>query len=189
MRRILTLTAPMLAMVLATATGCAPTGGQISPCPAGDEECFALWNGCRPIQPVATIAHLDEGVGGRISTRLTSSVEELLRASGIETGLFFEDPLEMLEVAVNVDQTTYSVEIAFWKSDLRDPRLSNDRHGSARTWPRASVIITGPWSDEDIDGSGALVSFTIQGVTDRFINEYLEVNAPACAARRDGGER
>ena len=191
MRRILTLTAPMLAMVLATATGCAPAGGQFPPCTAEDEKCFALWNSCMPIAVAATAWEQgtdDEAMENEVSAAISRFVVGRLQASGITT---VETSPEVLAVSTELAGTVYSVDIDFWKSGLRDPRLSDDRSGLASTWPRGGGQgFIGPTNWEDESGaSTALILLTVQALVDGFINEYLEVNAPACAALRDGGER
>ena len=148
-------------VVLATATGAA---GQ--ECEAGVEGCFQFWTGCTPIWVSVSI---DENTIGVRQANAEDAVESRLRAAGLYT----EDPPPAGELALSVDFTdSGAVNIV-----LEFIKFVRDDYGfrwPATTWQRNPF------------GTARRASEVMEAVRqrlDEFMNEFLRVNAPACAAR------
>ena len=160
--RLRTVAAALL--VLATATGAA---GQ--ECEAINSSCFELWIGCGDID---TLVVVDENTIGVREADVENAVESRLRAAGVYTANLMDSDAA-LEVDVRfTDSGAFDVRLQFRKPGLRD------EYGfmwSPPSWSRDTFGTHG--------GRASEVMEPLRRFLDEFMNDYLRVNAPACAAR------
>ncbi len=130
---------------------------------------FKLWNECRPIEleiaslpnDAAEIDLTEERVGTIVRSRLRVA---RIYKDGISSTLPF------LFVAVNVVGQAYNVNFTFHKP-VTD--LASNEQGFASTW---NIRGTGTHGR----GGGGFILQYVSEHTDKFIDEYLRVNAEAC---------
>ena len=184
--RLRTVAAAAL-VVLATATGAAGQDRAGEPlrlrasdilagleCTAEGQDCFALWTGCGDLD---TFVFVGENTIGVREADVENAVASRLRAAG----LYSEDPAAAIGVLlVDVsftDSLAFNANLEFGKLNLRD------RYGFAGI---ASTWTSGAFGTHGGRASGVMER--VRRFLDQFMNDYLRVNAPACAARR-GSER
>ena len=179
MRKVLMPAAAALMAAALAVAGCAPESDQFPPCPGEDIECFALWSGCRTFALWVEVEYYGgpgEDAVGLSRADVQYAVERRLQASGIRVA---EEPRgggEILQVFVRISGPSFSVDVGFYKSHLRDYRLSDDdRSGVARTWPTSSGVVGGLHFDD-----AAFVIGIVHRRLDVFLDEWQPVNMPAC---------
>ena len=134
-----------------------------------DIERFQLWNGCRPIGLV--VENLLDGSTARDIGLTKAAVSIAARNRLRAAQLYSESPIEKawLYVNVHVYRSAFSVKVGYFKT-VSD--LATKAEGPAITWWRA---ILGKY----LYGSDFILS-NVSRYTDKFIDEYLRVNADSC---------
>ena len=169
------------AVVLATATGAA---GQ--ECEAGERDCFRFWTGCNEIGlmglnatlgEVVPLVRVGDNIIGVREADVVNAGEFRLRAAGLYTEARSATGELVLHVRF-LGTRTFDVGLSFLKRTLRDEYGFT---GRAVTWTNSTLGTHG--------GSAAFVMEEVRRLLDEFMNAYLRVNAPACAARRQDGQR
>ena len=127
---------------------------------------FQLWNACEPIYLLVESPSDDDVKLGLTHEGITTTVRSRLRAARLYRGSR-RDP--HLYVNVNRVGVGFSVSLEFRKAFF--DRIS-DRAGSATTW---NTSVTGQSRRTDY------ILSSISQLTDKFIDEYLRVNEPACS--------
>ena len=126
---------------------------------------FELWNDCRPIDLVA-----ERAIGGVSGIGLTErAVAAALRAKLGAAGIYDPEGLAYLDVRASVVGPAFHVSVEFRKR-LRDP--ASGEEGLAATWISGSTGTHGGDSD--------YILASISEHADRFVRQYLRVNAAAC---------
>lgn len=126
---------------------------------------FELWNDCRPIDLVA-----ESATGGTPGIGLTErAIAAALRAKLGAAGIYDPEGLAFLDVRANVVGPAFHVSVEFRKR-LRDPASGED--GLAATWISGSTGTHG--------GNPHYILKSISEHADRFVQQYLRVNAAAC---------
>ncbi len=129
---------------------------------------FELWNDCKPMRLVVEDLHEDAAEIGLTEAAIETAVRSRLRAAR----LYHDKPGAYLYVNVNVVgnevSNAFSTEIEYRK---RMMDFASGEAGTASGWSVGSTGISG--------GSGFILSSVSQR-TDKFIDEYLRVNADAC---------
>lgn len=138
---------------------------------AADLDRFRLWNDCRAMNLVIEGLPAGGAAIGLTNEAVAAAVRSKLRAARLyEAG---EDPyLPYLYVQVNVFETAFGVRVEYRKV-VAD--VASDQIGFGATW-RVGRLGTHGWDP----------AFVLSGVSqsmDEFIDEYLRVNADACARR------
>lgn len=188
--RAKTTTAALL--VLATATGAA---GQ--ECEAGRFNCFWFWNNCAPIADYILVPNNPTGLQ---RADVVNAVVSRLRAAGVYAD-DIGDSAGTLSLTIRFNSargpadddahddpafarysgltpwTRFTVEMDFAK-DLRDLH-GNTMMARARSWEYSG----------NHNGRASEVMEAVRQRLDEFMNEFLRVNAPACAAWRQEGQR
>ena len=131
-----------------------------------DIDKFALWNKCKPVWLLVEGLSEDADKIDLKKENLAVTVRSRLRGARIYTGGAVSP---YLYVAVSVVGKGFSINLELNKF-VHDP-LSG-QSGIASTWLSGG---TGTHADD----SGYILS-AVAGYTDKFIDEYLRVNAPAC---------
>ena len=152
----LTLPALALALVLAVPAGAAE---EIT-----DRDRFKLWNNCKPMDLVVESLDKDLDIGLTTEAILVA-VRSRLRAAR----LYEADAFPYLYVNVSGLSLAFVIQI-YYKRWLADPASGNA--GFASTWNRSAVGTHG--------GNPGYILSGVSRYTDRFIDEYLRVNADAC---------
>ena len=137
--------------------------------------CFALWIGCGDIDADVSVGENTIGVR---EGDIQNAVESRLRAAGVlYTDMDFRQARGSsgdLSMTVSFTDTgAFFVELRFTKSFLSDTYGFNAF--GVPTWQRDTFGTHG--------GSAAFVMEAVRRFLDEFMNEFLRVNAPACAAR------
>ncbi len=134
-------------------------------------EHFKLWNECGSVYLVVESLNNDAAEIGLTKERIETAVRSRLRAARIYGGGVFDavywDPLIYVNVAVANSAFSVRLDFVKWVTDF-----VSDEPGSAHTWQTGSI---GMHSQD--------ASYILQSVsqhTDKFIDEYLRVNAEAC---------
>ena len=130
-----------------------------------DTDRFELWNGCGTVRLAVRNLSDDAGEIGLTRDAVTTAARSRLRGARIYDGE--ADPY--LSVSVHVAGSAFSMDIRFNKPVTDD----SGRRGFAATW---SIESTGT---HGVGGADRILSWIAQD-TDRFIDEYLRVNADAC---------
>jgi len=144
---------------------------------------FQLWNDCKPVDLVVSLSiqdPLNDSTGtGLTEDRIRTAIESRLRAARIYTGSYFDLDADVdyngggiLIVGLDSVGVGFSITILFAMPVYR-PDI--DEYGAGILWLDGVTGTSGILGD----GSG----FVLQSVTeqtDKFINEYLRVNAEAC---------
>lgn len=138
---------------------------------ATDLDRFRLWNDCRAMNLVIEGLPADGAGIGLTNEAVAAAARSRLRAARLyEAG---EDPyLPYLYVQISVFENAFSVRVEYRKV-VAD--VASDQIGFGGTW-RVGRLGTHGWSP----------AFVLSGVSqsmDEFIDEYLRVNADACARR------
>ena len=150
-------------LVVASLLAISPTA---SASEVSDYDRFGLWNGCLPTDLVVEGLGKDEANIGLTKEAITVAVQSRLRGAR----LFEADhQFTYLYVNVHVVGRAYSIHFAYNKW-LEDP-LSGEK-GFAMTWYSGSTGTHG-------EDSGYILS-SVSRHADRFIDEYLRVNAEFC---------
>lgn len=133
---------------------------------------FQLWHYCDPTDLVVEDLHKDAADIGLTKEAITIAVRSRLRAARLydadavfSSGVVFSN----LYVSVGVAGQAYTINVTYQKW-LKDP--VSDEEGFAATWNSGSVGTHG-------ENSSHILS-RISQHTDRFIDEYLRVNADTC---------
>ena len=147
---------------------------------------FDLWNGCERVGLlVEGLPDRARKIGLREAT-IETTVRSRLRGARIYTDRLIAP---YLYVNVNVGGPAYTVTVQFERKVMvllpATPKGTGDLTGQAPTWQTASMGTHG--------GTAAFVLSSVAQDVDRFIDEYLRVNADACDAieriRRGDTER
>jgi len=128
-------------------------------------ERFELANACEPIALIVEELDREERAIGLTQAAIATTVRSRLRAAR----LYEARPGPFLYVYVNVFGSAFSVRVAFNKM-LFDP-ISGLKFG-ATTWQDSAT-------GEGREVADLILSWIGQS-TDRFLDAYLRVNAPAC---------
>ena len=161
------LPAVALALVLAAPSGAAEKVTKL--------DRFQLWNGCRPVDLVVEGLPDDAGKIGLRKEDIETAVRARLRGARI----YEENARSYLYVNINVLSPAFGVLVEFkrhvevllpfWvKPEGMDPLT-----GYATGWNLGSIGVHGA------AGSGYVLS-AVARHTDKFIDEFLRVNADAC---------
>ena len=171
MRR-LTLPAVALSLMLAAPASAAEKATKIDQFELKMDQ-FELWNGCLPVSLV--VERLPERARkiGLRKEDIATAVRSRLRGARI----YDESANPYLYVNVNVGGGAFSIAVHFERrTQVVLPHLvrSNPLSGYASTWRRGELGVSGK--------PGFILSSVAQH-TDKFIDEYLRVNADACEKR------
>lgn len=132
-----------------------------------DRDKFKLWNGCKPVSLIVEDLSEDAHKIDLKKEDIAVTVRSRLRGARIYTDDAYIIPY--VYVVVSVVGQAFSIHLEMNKF-VYDP-LSR-QSGIASTWPSGG---TGTHADD----SGYILS-AVAGYTDKFIDEYLRVNASAC---------
>lgn len=132
---------------------------------AGSQDRFQLFAGCRPMGLV--VENLPKGAAEIGLTRAT--IETAVRSRLRAARLYSDGASPWLYVQVNLAGQAYNISIQYNKW-VRD--TVSGEGGTAVTWDIGSTGTHGR-------SSGYILSFVSQHM-DKFIDEYLRVNASAC---------
>ena len=156
MRR-LTLPTLALAIGLASPAGAAETVTQ--------RDRFELWNGCRPMGLIVeNLSKAATDIG------LTTTAIEVAARSRLRSARLYADASEpLLWISVTAVSTAHAVIVGYHKW-VKDE--ASDITEIAMTWFVGSAGLHGR--------SAPNVLSVVTGFTDKFIDEYLRVNADAC---------
>ena len=160
-------------LVLATATGAAGqprcTADEVTDRPSWD--CFYLWTGCGDISVIVLV---DENTIGVRHADVENAVESRLRAAGV-----YADNRNNRRATLTVF-THFTASGAFFVEMWFTRRgVLHDEYGfwgNSPTWHGNAYGIHG--------GRASEVMEAMRQRLDEFMNNYLRVNAPACAARQ-----
>ena len=125
---------------------------------------FQLGNVCEPVDLIVEAIDRNEKAVGLTYESIITTVRARLRAAR----LYHSDSRPYLYVNVHALPPAFAVRVAFYKP-LSDP--ISGWNTVAITWEKAVI------------GKGADADYILSRVaqlTDKFIDEYLRVNAPAC---------
>ena len=150
---------------------------------------FGLWNGCRPVDVLVVSLSDDAGKIGLRREDIETTVRSRLRGARIYDGVpphgesgwlgwrvrhtRYGEPI--LYVNVSIVSLAFNVEVGFRRSVkalLPVPEGMDPLDGPATTWDSGSLGMHGH------DASYILSSVSLH--VDRFIDEYLRVNADSC---------
>ena len=126
---------------------------------------FKLYTACAPLDLIVESLHPDAGEIRLTKSAITTTVRSRLRAARI----YNAEQTAYLYVNVNVAGRAYSINVSLnrW---LTDP--VHDTSGIATTWNSGSTGTHG--------GNSGYILQVIGEHMDRFIDQYLEINEPAC---------
>ena len=130
---------------------------------------FKLWNYCGPVELLVEEIREDGKAIGLTKETITIAVRSRLRAARLYRHIDFGSSWPYLYTNVHVVGSAFSVRLEFNKKIVDSATLINSY---ATTWHSTSLGIHG-------QNSGYIISF-VEQQTDRFIDEYLRVNANAC---------
>lgn len=156
---------------------------------------FQLWYACEPIYLIVESLPDHAAEWGLTREAITTAVRSRLRAARLYSRssrrsvpyrpgsiVHVSDSRALLYVHVNSlsEGEAFSVDVEFKKrlsdwSRLPDPARSGEA-GRATTWDTGSVG----------QGDADYILSTVSQLTDRFIDEYLRVNASACQGPGQG---
>ena len=125
---------------------------------------FQLWNGCGPMNLAVENLPDDAGEIGLTRDAITAAARSRLRAAR----LYEDEVTPVLSVSVNVVGRAFGTDIELIKRVTDD----NGLRGIAVTW---RIRTTGTHG-----GVAGYILSSIARSVDRFIDEYLRVNADAC---------
>ena len=128
---------------------------------------FELWNACKPTRLVVEDLSSDAAEIGLTEERIETLTRSRLRAARIYGNILSETHLY---VRVSVTSRAFTTSVEFHKN-LFDPISEENNYAS--TWQSGSFVGT----------HGQNAGFILQGLSelvDKFIDEYLRVNAEAC---------
>lgn len=125
---------------------------------------FMLWNDCDPVFLIVEDLSYEARQIGLTEDRIQTAVESRLRSARI-----YSESADS-NVYVNVNTSGSAVSFSF---EFRPLVIRAGFMGHAQTWKIASV---GTFSSN----AGYLIIQTVSEYADKFINEYLRVNASAC---------
>ena len=134
-----------------------------------DVDRFELWTGCAPVADIVDDVDGDVGRLALDARDIATTVRSRLRGARI-----FDDGGYWLVVNVVVSGPAFSVDVEFLRSvEVRDkPEEAAELVGLVATWESSS---TGTHANNP----GFILSAVAQH-TDKFIGEYLRVNADSC---------
>lgn len=126
---------------------------------------FKLWNDCQPVHLVVESLPKDAADIGLTREAITVAVRSRLRAAR----LYAAGAWSWLYVNVNVLDQAFSISVEYkkWVKDT-----ASGEEGTTGTWSTGSLGTHG-------SRSGYILS-SVSTHVDRFIDEYLRVNADAC---------
>ena len=130
---------------------------------------FQLWNACQPMDLVIESLDDDDVKMGLTHEAITTAVRSRLRAARLyrsESRTYLYVNVNVLSGETRVRAFSVSVEFKKW---LLDPQLDG-QGGLVSTWDTTAV----GWGDV------AYILSAVSQYADRFIDEYLRVNEPAC---------
>ena len=163
--RRLTLPTVVLAFGLATLSAAADTGL------LAEMQRFGLWYACKPLNLVVEDMSDDGREIGLSRSRIETAVRSRLRAARIYTDQLTW-PYGHVHVNVEVAGPTLYASMAM-KKWVKDH--TSGLSGAAQTWTIAGL---GPHGDRP-----EYILSAVARHTDKFIEEYLRVNADACEKR------
>ena len=131
-----------------------------------DRDKFKLWNGCKPVSLIVEDLSEDAHKIDLKKEDIAVTVRSRLRGARIYTD---DGVVPYLYVVVTVVGKGFSISLELRKF-VHDPL--SEQSQIASTWLSGG---TGTHAD----GSGYILS-AVAGYTDKFIDEYLRVNASAC---------
>ena len=126
---------------------------------------FKLWNNCRAMD--LAVEGLPQDAADIALTR--GAIETAVRSRLRAARLYDADVAAFLYVNVNVLGRAFSIRVEYNKP-LFDP--ASDQFFSATTWNSGSTGTHG--------GNGSYILSSVSRHMDKFIDEYLRVNADAC---------
>ncbi len=145
---------------------------------------FGLWNDCEPVDLVVNLfINPLSNEAGSLKDRIRTMIEGRLRAARIYTGYYFEGGAggdyngsgSILEVSLaNVGEglgITTALILEVYRPDI-------DEYGVGVLWRKGFTGQATLW--DPMSGDWGWVLQELSELTDRFINEYLRVNADAC---------
>lgn len=133
---------------------------------------FRFWNDCKPVQLV--VARLNQNAKniGLTEESIEAAARSRLRASRIFTADENHMPPTTLFVNVDIGKgTTFLVSVELWKW------LKDDINGISSSW-RSSTWDT--YSYGTFGANSTIPISLVSQLVDKFIDEYLRVNAAAC---------
>lgn len=126
---------------------------------------FRLWNACKPMRLAVEPLRQDAADIGLAKDAIETTVRSRLRGAR----LYDAGGLEFLVANVTVVGRAFSVTIEYYKA-VSDP--ASGQVYPTETWNTGSVGTHG-------GNAGYVLSFVSRGA-DKFIDEYLRVNAESC---------
>lgn len=128
---------------------------------------FALLTGCQPVYLIVEELHQAAAQIGLTGNSIETLARSRLRAARIYSPNRFSD----FTLYVNLITTMHAISISVeFKKYLYDP--FTERNGNAVTWDSRNAGTHG--------GSGGFIRQAISEHIDKFIDEYLRVNADYC---------
>ena len=155
-----------LALVLSAPPGAAEKDSQL--------DCFKLWNGCKPVELLVEGLSNNAAEIGLREEDIETAVRSRLRGARIydENAVPYLYDINVVGPAFSVDvefKRRVEVLLPFWEK----PEGMGSLVGYAAVWDSGSTGTYGA------TGSGFILS-SLTRHTDKFIDEYLRVNANAC---------
>ena len=154
---------PWLAAALLL-TAASASAGAVS-----DFDRFQLWNECRAMRLVVESLPNDATAIGLTEDSIEVAVRSRLRAARLYTDDYAEVARSSLYAKVNVLGPAFNTALEYWKA-VRD--LATGLEYQATAWEVGSTGTHGQDSN--------YILSTVAKYTDKFIDEYLRVNADAC---------
>ena len=154
-----------------------------------DQDRFQLWNGCRPVDVLVVSLSEDAGKIGLRTEYIETTVRSRLRGARIYDGVPRHDEPgwlgwmvrhrrygePFLYVDISVVSLAFDVEVGFRRSVkvlLTVPEGMDPLVGPATTWRTGSTGTHGR--------NASYILSSVSQHVDKFIDEYLRVNADAC---------
>lgn len=130
-----------------------------------DIDRFRLWSACQPMHLVVGSLHQDAADIGLAKDAIETAVRSRLRGAR----LYDNGGLEFLAANVTVGRQAFSVLIGYYKG-VTD--LASGQIYPAETWSTGSTGTHG--------GDAGYVLSAVSRGADKFVDEYLRVNAESC---------
>ena len=172
MLRFATFVVVLFAVVLSLGAGeQAPADANRPTCEAGDADCFDLWLACRPFRYFVSVS------GGVVTQeRVENAVESRLRAARLYSSNSFNGGYLFVSIVMTPDGPVRATAIHLEFNKALFDRLTS-RAGIAMSYDLLRVLRHG-------SSRADAVMESVAGLLDEFVNDYLRVNEPACAAGR-----
>ena len=154
-----------LSIIILCLAAVSASAGEVS-----DQDRFQIWNGCRAMRLVVENLPDDATAIGLTKDSIEVAVRSRLRAARLYTEDNDEAAWSYLYARVNVVGPAFGISIEYWKV-VRD-LLATGLDNRARTWDVGS---TGTHTQNP-----NYILSSVAEDADKFIDEYLRVNADAC---------